>query len=100
MAAIPKSSPTPAPGASPSSTAGTTGSPPTPFSTRLHTDKALHGNADQISTNTNARALKARADHGLTSEGAQSFARGQQPAFLGDQTRLLGHEATHVIQQR
>ncbi len=87
-----------------SSTAGTTGTPAVPNSIRRHAEKAFQGDIDSISTQRNVNALQAQADHGLTPAGAQAFTRGQQPAFLVDQTRmqgkqLLGHELAHVFQQ-
>ena len=98
---VPTSSPMPT-GAP--STAGATGSPSIPTSIRQNLDSTFHGDPSQISTNTNARALQARADYGLTDQGARSYVRGQDPAFLIDQTKmgqhgLIAHEAAHVVQQ-
>jgi len=92
----------PSPSSSP--TAGTTGTPATPTSLRQFAEKELHGKSDGISTQRHVNALQAQADHGLTPAGADSFCRGQQPAFLADQTKLSGknllpHELSHVIQQ-
>jgi len=86
------------------STAGVTGTPATPTPISQNLQQQFLGSPGGISTQRSVNALQAQADHGLTPAGAQSFTRGQDPAFLVDQTRLsqkglLAHELSHVVQQ-